>query len=491
MTAVATGSHHQPRGRAARGAAAAATLTAWLAGCASISGSGEIFLPELPKSIELPAAEREHRRVLAEYGGAYEAPKLQAQLTKVLDRLVAASGRPNQAYKVTILNSPYINAFALPSRQLYVTRGMLALADDSAEFASVMAHEMAHVLARHAAIREEQVRKVELVMNVNATPGDPEAGAMEIARSRLALASFTRSQELEADGIGVRIAARSGYDAFGAARLLTAMRRDADLRQIIRGIDPRSQDVLTSYPSPLERAQNAENAARQLDPSNGAGERDKAAYLAGIDGLIYGENPIDGFVRGRRFLHPKLGFAFSAPEGFVLENTAQAVFGTKDGGAQALRLDAARVPAEQPLMDYLVSGWIENIDEGSKEALTVNGFAAVTATARGDQGWFRFYVIRLGAEVYRLVFIAKTRSPEADRGFREAVQSWRRLSAEEIQSIKPLRLKIVKVQPNDTVDALASRMAPTDHPVERFRILNGLEAGERPKPGDLVKLIVE
>ena len=160
MTAVATGSHHQPRGRAARGAAAA-TLTAWLAGCASISGSGEIFLPELPKSIESPAAEREHRRVLAEYGGAYEAPKLQAQLAKVLDRLVAASGRPNQAYKVTILNSPYINAFALPNRQLYVTRGMLALADDSAEFASVMAHEMAHVLARHAAIREEQVRKVE------------------------------------------------------------------------------------------------------------------------------------------------------------------------------------------------------------------------------------------------------------------------------------------------------------------------------------------
>ncbi len=87
-----------------------------------------------------------------------------------------------------------------------------------------------------------------------------------------------------------------------------------------------------------------------------------AAYLAGIDGLVYGEDPSEGFVRGRRFLHPKLGFTFTAPEGFTLENTAQAVLGVKEGGSQALRLDVVRVPAEQSLADYLNSGWIENID---------------------------------------------------------------------------------------------------------------------------------
>ena len=95
----------------------------------------------------------------------------------------------------------------------------------------------------------------------------------------------------------------------------------------------------------------------------------RAAYLALLDGLVYGEDPSEGFVRGRRFLHPKLGFTFTAPEGFTLDNTAQAVFGVKDGGAQALRLDVVRVPAEQTLADYLVSGWIENIDPKSVEAI--------------------------------------------------------------------------------------------------------------------------
>ena len=114
-------------------------------------------------------------------------------------------------------------------------------------------------------------------------------------------------------------------------------------------------------------------------------------------------------MRGRRFLHPKLGFTFTAPEGFALDNTAQAVLGVKDGGGQALRLDVVRVPAEQTLGDYLTSGWIENIDAKSiDEDLTLNGFPAATATAKGDQWAFRLYVVRFGSEVYRFIFAAKT-----------------------------------------------------------------------------------
>jgi predicted Zn-dependent protease len=478
--------------RCAAGPVSAVLVALLVGACASTPGSREIFLPDPPKLTEsAPQGLREHQRVLAAYGGAYEDPKLQALLTRVVNRLVAASERPQTTYKVIILNSPAVNAFALPTGQLYVTRGLLGLANDSSELASVVSHEVAHVIARHADTREEQARRAELVNNVvNDVLSDPQDGAMALARSKLALASFSRAQEFEADGIGVGIAARSGYDPFGAARFLTSMGRNADFRSVGHGRDNRPLDFLSSHPATPERVRSARNSARQL-ATPGPGERDKPTYLASLDGLVYGEDPIDGFVRGRRFLHPKLGFTFTAPDGFSLDNTAQAVLGLKDNGNQALRLDVVKVPAEQTLIEYLNSGWIENIEAGSVEELSINGFPAATATAKGEQWTFRLYAIRFGSEVYRFIFAAKTRTAETERTFREAVGTFRRLTLAEIQSAKPLRLKIVKVQPGDTVERLASRMALIDRQLDRFRVLNGLDANERLQPGDLVKIIVE
>jgi predicted Zn-dependent protease len=461
-----------------------------VAACSSVPTARPILLPELPKNAEASSPSvREHQRVLSAYGGAYEDPRLHAKLTGIVDRLVAASDRPDLSYKITILNSPAVNAFALPNGQLYVTRGLLGLANDSAEFASVMAHEMAHVIAHHAATREEQARKTELISSANDLMGDPQTGAMALARSKIALANFSRSQELEADAIGVAIAARAGFDPLGASRLLTAMGRNAELRSLGHGPDARSTEFLSSHPATPDRVKYAEESARQFSATRA--HRDKPAYLASIDGMTYGEDPADGFVRGRHFLHPKLGFSFMAPEGFVLDNTPQAVLGTKEGGDQALRLDVVKVPAEQSLIEYLNSGWIENIENGSVEELSVNGVPAATATAIGNQWAFRLYVVRFGGEVYRFIFAAKNRTPEADRAFRESIQTFRRLLPQE-RSTKPLRLKIVKVQPSDTAESLSTRMAlPLDHPVERFRVLNGLEPDEEVKGGDLVKIIVE
>ena len=223
----------------------------------------------------------------------------------------------------------------------------------------------------------------------------------------------------------------------------------------------------------------------------GAGERDKAAYLASVDGMVYGEDPSEGFVRGRRFLHPRLGFTFLAPEGFVLDNTAQAVLGVKEGGGQALRLDVVRVPAEQTLADYLNSGWIEHIDPKSVEEVVVNGLPAATATAKGDQWVFRLYAVRFGSDVYRFIFASKRTTAEVDRAFRESVGTFRRMTLAESQAAKPLHIKIVTVAPGDTVERLAGRMAVPDRPVERFRVLNGLGPNDRANPGDHVKVVVE
>jgi predicted Zn-dependent protease len=449
--------------------------------------------PIKPKPVvtTTPASEHEHERILAAYGGAYDDPQLEALITKTVERLVAASDRPDQGYKVTILNSGAVNAFALPTGQLYVTRGLIALASDTSELSSVLSHEMAHVLAKHASIREDQARQAAIVTRVvTDMSSDPDLTALALAKTKLTLASFSRSQEFEADGLGVAMSARAHFDPFGAARFLTSMERNAELKTGKPSLDPRAQDFLSSHPATPERVQNAQKIARQYTaPENN--ERDREVYLSAIDNIVYGEDPSEGFVRGRRFLHPKLGFTFQAPENFTLDNTAQAVIGVREGGSQAMRFDVVRVPAEQSLGDYLNSGWMENVDKASTEDLTINGFPAASASAHGDEWQFKIYALRFGTDVYRFIFAARQKTTESERNARETVNSFRRLTLEEIQAARPLRIKVITVQPGDTVESLSHRMNGVDHPMERFRVLNGLSSHAEVKVRDRVKIVVD
>jgi predicted Zn-dependent protease len=440
---------------------------------------------------QTPASEREHERILSSYGGAYDDPKLAALINKTVDRLVAASDRPDQAYRVTILNSGAVNAFALPTGQLYVTRGLIALASDTSELSSVLSHEMAHVLAKHASIREDQARQAAVVTRVvTDMSNDPDLTALALAKTKLTMASFSRAQEFEADGIGVAISARAHFDPYGASRFLAAMERNAALKAGKTSLDPRAQDFLSSHPATPERVQNAQASARQYS-SPQSSERDRETYLAAIDNIVYGEDPSEGFVRGRRFLHPKLGFTFAAPDNFTLDNTAQAVIGVRDGGTQAMRFDVVRVPAEQSLGDYLNSGWMEGVDKASTEDLTINGFPVAAASANGEQWQFKVYALRFGSDVYRFIFAAKQRTTESERNARETVNSFRRLTLEEIQAARPLRIKVITAQPGDTVESLSHRMSGVDRPAERFRILNGLEQHAQVKPRDRIKIVVD
>ncbi|HEY7842555.1 MAG TPA: M48 family metalloprotease [Bradyrhizobium sp.] len=438
-----------------------------------------------------PASEKEHERILTSYGGLYDDPKLEALVTRTVDRLVAASERPDQPYKVTILNSGAVNAFALPTGQLYVTRGLIALANDTSELSSVLSHEMAHVLAKHAAQREDQARQAAIVDKVVTDMGsDPEVTAFTIAKNKISMANFSRSQEIDADAMGVEISAHAHFDPYGASRFLTSMERNAELKAGKASLDPRAQDFLSSHPATPERVQKAQIAARQYNSPENA-ERDREDYLSTIDNIVYGEDPSEGFVRSRRFLHPKLGFTFQAPDNFSLDNTAQAVIGVREGGAQAMRFDVVRVPAEQTLSDYLNSGWMENVDKSATEDMTINGFPAAATTAHGDQWQFKVYALRVGSDVYRFIFAARQKTTESERNARETVNSFRRLTLEEIQAARPLRIKVITVQPGDTVESLSHRMAGVDHPVERFRVLNGLDGKAQVKVRDRVKIVVD
>jgi predicted Zn-dependent protease len=436
----------------------------------------------------LSAERREEMRVLEANGGVYQDGQLQALVELVVERLTASSDRPDLRYRVVILNSSAVNAFSLPSGRLYVTRGLLALANDASELAAVLSHEIGHVTARHALIRET-ARPAASGRAAADAFSDPQFGALAFAGSTFSFAGFSRSQELEADGVGARISSRAGYDTFGAVRFLNSMTRNAQMRPAgPNDAIPRYVNTPSSHPATADRSSIALVNARQYS-APGVGDRDAAMFLANVDGLVYGEDPGDGVVRGRQFMHPKRGFAFTAPQGFALYRSGQAVVGLRGGGSEMLRLDVVPVPADQSLSEYLASGWMENLDPGSIEEVSVNSLAAATATAEGGQWSFRIVVVRLDKEVVQLIFAAKPGTRELDRVFRELAGSFRPMSPSELEATKPLRLRIVAVQPGETAEKLAKRMAVVDRPLERFLVLNGLTPGQALKAGDRVKLV--
>jgi predicted Zn-dependent protease len=486
--------------RSLAGWPALAVLLIGLAGCASLDpggpkteAGGPIVPTDAPKTtgLETPAG-AEHKRLVAQFGGEYKAPATERYLNSVLAKLAPASDVPGEAYHVTLLNTPIVNAFALPSGDLYATRGLLALANDTSEVAAVMAHEIAHVTARHAAARAELEKKSALIGKVAEVIQSRDKGQEVEARGRLSIAGFSRQQELEADQIGVRVISRAGYDPYGASRFLASLGRSASLRASLLGQKSGDErpDLMSTHPSTPERIARAVTEARQI-AAPGIGDAGRDDYLSAIDGIDFGDDPADGLVRGRRFIHPKLGFTFTAPDGFVLDNSAQAVLGVASGGAEALRLDSVRLPAGTALDTYLGSGWIDGLQSKSIETINLNGLTAATATARGGEWTFRVAVVRLGTDVYRLIFATRNLSDAVDRRFRASIDTFRRLGSDESAVVKPLHISVVKANAGDNVDTFAARMAVADRPLDTFLLLNGLERGAVLKTGERYKLVVE
>src|SRR5437588_674026 len=485
-------------GPAARSLAALSLVLAF-GGCASLEHVGvppltSVVPAEAPKTLSIDSpASLEAKRLAATFGGEYRAPAAEAYLNDILAKLAQASEIPGEsAYKVTILNSPVINAFALPSGNLFVTRGLLALANDNAEIAAVMAHEIGHITARHAYARAEREKEAAVVSQAASVIQSRQKGEEVEALKKQTLAGFSRQQELEADGVGIRVIARAGFDPYGASRFLTSLGRSSALRASLVGqkSSDGKPDMLSTHPSTPERIGQAVAAARQIS-GPGIGARDRAGYLAAIDGMTFGDDPADGYARGRKFVHPRLGFAFVAPEGFVLENSAHALLGIRNGGSEALRLDSARVPTSTPLETYIGSGWIDGLIQSSVESSEINDLPAVLATARAGEWNFRLAAIRKGEDVYRLIFAARALTSEAAGRFKASIASFRPMKEEEEKDIKPLRLSIVRPPSGERAEEVARRKVTADRPLEHFLLLNGLEAAGPLSAGESYKIVVD
>src|SRR5271157_5621088 len=362
---------------------AAGALSLGVAACASIDAppAPANIAPAAAASPRVAPPNPERKRLMQAFGGEYHAPAIESDLNGVLLKLAPAPNASAQPYRVTVLNSPVVNAFALPSGDIFVTRGLLALADDTSEIAAVMAHEIAHVTARHAAQRAEFEKTAALFTRVNQQVLERAQAEDEAeARSKLSIASFSRQQELEADQIGIKTIAQAGYDPYGAARFLTALGEWSALRASISGAGTADRpDMMSTHPSTPERLSQAEAEASQSG-SPGAGAKGRDAYLEAIDGIAFGDDPLQGIVHGTTFIHPKLGFAFDAPDGFALENQTTALIGVGQGGGEALRLDSVAIADSTPVSSAIASGWIDGLKTTSVEPMQIGGLEAATAT---------------------------------------------------------------------------------------------------------------
>lgn len=434
-------------------------------------------------------ARAQHPRILATYGGEYSDPKLERMVAKVVGNLTTVSSNPSQTYRITILNSPNVNAFALPGGYLYVTRGLLALANDSAELAAVLAHEMGHVTANHGVARQKKEAEEAVATKVVADVlGGAPAAQVALVKGKLRLAQFSRNQELEADAIGIKASGLAGFDPYAASRFLASMSAYTDFRSVSGATDA-SLDFLASHPNAPQRIELAQRHARQFGPA-GTGTRDRDSYLAGIDGLLYGDTPEEGYVRGNTFLHPRLGVAFSVPPGFMIDNTAAAVTATGPGD-MAVRFDGVSLGAGIDLAGYIRSGWVAGLDNASVRKVTVNGNEAATARAAAE-GWkFDITVVRAGGQVYRLLTAAPAHSDGLETVAGTVSGSFRVLSAADKAALRPLRIRVVTVKPGETVGSIAATMVGVDRKLDLFRVLNALSPGATVSAGDKMKIVTD
>ncbi len=433
---------------------------------------------------------REHPRIVASYGGEYKDDRTERLVARITGALTAVSENPNQSYRITILNSPAINAFALPGGYLYVTRGLLALANDASEVAAVLSHEMAHVTANHGIERQKREEAEVIASRVVAEVLSSDlAGKQALARGKLRLAAFSRQQELQADVIGVRMLGEAGYDPYAAARFLDSMAAYSRFMSVDPEAD-QSLDFLSSHPNSVQRIELARRHARNFGPEGQTGDRGRGYYLDGIDGLLYGDSPQEGYVRGQTFLHGNLGIRFDVPAGFQIDNKVEAVLATGPGDI-AVRFDGVADNNNSSLTNYISSGWVTGLLPETIQPTTVNGMEAATARAQAERWDFDVTVIRNGNRIFCFLTAVPKGSAALETTANALRASFRRMTPEEAASLKPLRIRVVTVQPGETISTLSARMMGTDRKLDLFKLINALPSGATIAPGDRVKLISE
>lgn len=469
-----------------------------VASCAVNPATGEKqFTALMSPAQEISAGAQEHEKVMRTYGAPQASDPLQAYVESVGRRIAAQTERKDVSYKFFLLDTPMLNAFALPGGYVYVTRGILAQANSEDELAAVLAHEIGHVTARHAAERYSHGVLSSLgAVAIAAAADNAQAARVAGIGSDLYIKSYSRKQESQSDELGVRYLSKADYDPLAMARFLENLRAGDELEARLSGKGGQKNifdGYFSTHPQTAERIQQAV-AMAQSYPAASQGDF-AATHLDKINGMIYGDSARQGFVRDGAFWHPDMGFVFSVPPGFRVDNQPQqVVLVNRAVGAVAL-LDTAPNKTGADPQGYIAHVWMKDKDIGAVERIDINGMKAATAAFPGvvDN---KPMTIRLVAvawapdKFFRFqVAIPQGASASLLDDLKHMTYSLRAMSAAEKNTIQPLRLRLVTAGVGDSVSSLASRMALDEAREDYFRVLNGIKPGESIAPGRRYKTV--
>jgi len=445
---------------------------------------------------DVAEAQRDNAELVQELGGAETGPRA-AYVAAVGHRVGAYSGiaNPGQSLHFLTLNSAVENAFSVPGGYVYVTRQLMALMDDESELAFALGHEVGHIAANHAHIREQYAERSSLGVFgqiIGAIFGPGAAGILQ-ARSVLDLLSFSREQEYEADTLGLRYMIQAGYDPAGAAEVLAALSRNSALQARVEGrTNRRLPEWASTHPLSENRMQRALAEARATGRL-GTGVRNRDTFLGELEGIYVDDDPAQGVIEGATFTHPDLRIQFTVPTGYLMSNGTDAVTVSGSAGKAQFRQGPPNLDQAISFAYRLLTRDQFQIAYPRPQRLTINGMPAAITTARvnTDSGLVDASVAAYQWDPQRVYyFVMLTPGGYGVSPFVSMIRSLRRITPAEAAAIRPRIIHVETVRPGDTLQSLASRMAYRDFKLERFLSLNGLAANAALRPGQKVKLII-
>lgn len=488
------------RSHAARLSVCLLLFAATMTGCARnpVSGSRELVFMSERQEIETG---READAIIRTEMGVYDDPVLQQYVEEVAQAIAGVSHRPELPWTFTVVDSPVVNAFALPGGFIYLTRGLMAYLNDEAELAGVLGHEIGHVTARHAvqAYSRAAGAQVGMILGQIFVPGmRPQYGRPDMTGAAaqglgVLFLKFGRDDERQADRLGAEYASGSGWHPRGVAGMLTTLGRIADTTD--RHGTP---NWLATHPEPLDRVAGVAATVDSLlaetpDPATLRIARED--YLRRIDGLIFGDNPDQGIVRGSEFLHPEMRFALTFPVGWEVQNSPEVVVAREPGQDRYMLLqladDNGRGLPEIADSEMTAAGF-RQVQGGRTD---INGLDAYLGTwtqnVRGmGETVARVACLRSGGLIYLFgAFVPVSDFDRVEREIHASIRSFRELTVAEADAIRPNRIAIHTVRDGETWQSIAQRVGAEIVTAPTLAIMNGFPVNEQPLPGDVIKIV--
>jgi predicted Zn-dependent protease len=455
---------------------------------------------------EIEEGRKAHAEILKEYG-VYNDPALQAYVNEVGQKLARQSHRSTLQWTFTVLDSPEINAFALPGGYVYMTRGILAHLNSEAEMAGVLGHEIGHVTARHSAQRATRQQRAGIGVLAASVLGAVVEGvtglggitdlASQTSQAAAAgyVAKYGRDQELQSDSLGAEYLSRSGYNPRVMVNVIGALKdqeRFAADQARAQGKQPAQRDNwLSSHPSNDQRLNDIQQIATKYPASTA--DDGRARYMQRINGMVFGDSKEQGLTRGNSFYHEPLGIVLTAPQGWRLQNSSDAVLMVNADGTAGVRM--VTVPRDAGnTHDEIIRNALKPT-QGKVDRLSLNGFnathfAGARQAQQGAQNIEATIVTGPNNAHYALLYLSRDANALARHRAQmaQAVQSFRAFNANDRSVAQPWKLRTMQY-PRGGFAQLA-RTVPLGTSAEgQLRLINGVYAGGEPAAGQVVKVV--